>query len=61
MKWSRADDLEVKAKEKLIFYFRQLYEKSGLQWDTDNRVEIIEIVECIIEAAVMKAKEDHQR
>ena len=38
-----------KAAHNLAYYFRLCMEGSGLQWDSDNEVEIKEILEYIFE------------
>lgn len=34
----------------MIHYMSQVYQKAGLQWDTDNDAEIRELVELMMEA-----------
>lgn len=40
------------AKKSLVFYFRTLYQKCGINWDSDNVAEIEDIVDDIIAATV---------
>jgi hypothetical protein len=39
----------------LVWYFRLLAEKVGLEWNCDNEVEIAEAVDCLVDAAVQQA------
>jgi len=36
----------------VTWYFKKVYEKAGLQWDSDNNAEIAGIVDDIVQAAV---------
>jgi hypothetical protein len=40
------------AADTLAWYFRKLYERAGLQWDSDNEAEMRGIVDDIVQAAV---------
>lgn len=37
------------AKKLLIYYFKTLFERTGLYFDQDNENEITEIIDCIFE------------
>lgn len=43
------------AKSTLVFYFRFVYEKLGVPFDSDNVVEIEGVVDDICDAAVLEA------
>lgn len=36
----------------LVHYFRQVYEKAGLGWSSDNEVEVRGIVDDLVQAAI---------
>jgi hypothetical protein len=40
------------AAETLAWYFKRVFEKSGLKWDSDNDAEIRQIVDDIIQGAI---------
>ena len=44
------------AKGTLIFYFKMLAEKAGINWDTDNEAEVGGIIDDILDAAKSEAK-----
>jgi hypothetical protein len=48
------------AKSTLVHYFRLLFEKSGINWHSDNRVEIEEIIDLIIDAAKAEIRAEMQ-
>lgn len=41
-----------RAAELLAHYFRIVFEKAGLKWDSDNDAEIRSAVEAIVESAL---------
>lgn len=43
-----------KAKRRLSFYFRTLYEGMGWEWERDNQSEIEELVEWLYEFDVVE-------
>lgn len=40
------------AKKLLCHYFKLVFERSGLKWDSDNEAEVREIVDLMIVAAL---------
>lgn len=44
------DYAREKAKSLLTHYIEILFQAAGLRWDEDNRAEIEDIVDCIIDA-----------
>ncbi len=42
----------AQAKHLLVHYFRLLFERAGLPFESDNQVELEEIVDSIIQAAI---------
>ena len=47
-----------RAEETLVHYFRTLFEAAGLNWRSDNELEIGEAVKDIIAAAVEETARD---
>jgi hypothetical protein len=45
-----SDYASDRAKDLLTHYFRLLFNASGLKWDSDNQVEIDQVVDEIIQA-----------
>jgi hypothetical protein len=52
---STAKYRKYKAKELLVHYFKLVMNRSGVGWDWDNELEINDIVDLIVEAAVLEA------
>lgn len=47
-----SDYQKQKAADLLIHYFRTVFEKAGLKWDSDNDAEIYEAVVAIVQSAI---------
>lgn len=45
-------DRKEQAAHTLIWYFKKVFEKAGLQWDSDNDAEMRGIVDDIVQAAI---------
>ena len=41
---------KAKSVQLLSHYFKTVFKKAGLNWDSDNDSEMQELVDCIIEA-----------
>jgi hypothetical protein len=41
-----------RAKDLLVHYFKVVFERAGIPWDGDNIIEIEQIVDEIIQAAI---------
>jgi hypothetical protein len=52
------ENKKKRVKKLLVNYFQQSFEKSGLQWDNDNTVEVEEIIDLILDIAGSNAKKD---
>lgn len=52
-----SDDYKEKAKNLLIYYFKSLFEKQGLHWDSDNTTEIDLVIDYIITASILRYTE----
>lgn len=50
MKMNTETRYETQAKRLLVHYFRVVFEASGLNFDSDNQVEIEEIIGSIFES-----------
>ncbi len=46
-----------KAKSTLVWYFRMLAQKAGIQWDGDNEAEVEDIVDDVLRAASWETDE----
>ncbi len=40
------------AADTLAWYFKKVFEEAGLQWNSDNDMEVRQIVDDIIQAAI---------
>jgi hypothetical protein len=46
----------IRAKRLLTHYFSELFNVTGLKWDSDNRAELNDLVDCLIDAACDQMK-----
>lgn len=50
----------IRSKRLLVYYFQLAFEKAGLRWDSDNKVEVEDIVDELLGAVVGLLQEFHE-